>query len=657
MKKIRSLGLTLFTLGLFVIGAYLRWANIGAIEPHVDESGNLLTSIDAEFRAIVEPGEFGRPLLGVIFRLVPFIANVLNIDLLSAARLQSGLVGLLTAAMLGILVRREAGAIAGFFAAGLWLLMPFTILHERLVLQDPFNAFFLVGACLVLSFAGDVTDRKRLSLLLMLTGGLLALATGNKIYALLDIPWIIGFGLLVWRRQRRPLEPVIVFCSTILGFLIATGFIPWSDFEKMSVRAAGFSYHLPSFTLGEGLALGATLLPRSIGLYSGLVGLALFGVGLVWAWQCLVDRRHLFVGAMVSVMLYGVAFSSTSYARYALPLAVPFIILVSFGYGDFVGRWYQKSARLALTISLGCVISFWIQGVRGAIVSPMDNRWSHLGGARLAAEQFTDYEMYTLSFFGGSGLKELFHLVKDGGKPPLLVVGAPWLAAANGLRLACLERKACEVRRLGERQADGAFVLAEWFRLNSGERRIFLVGEDRCRDYGEEARCRGSVITAWPGIELGPTVDLTRKDGASIFRVAEVRGVSRGDVVMLGGERRLPFSDGFLSPATRIDLDHSFHGARAIRIEGEAIEGLSNMRVKVTTPGGGEQVVTIPSGSTSFEVALETQYPGKFPELHLDFSDWVVSGDETEMYGGYWGGSRAVSFKFTRIEAVASPNR
>jgi hypothetical protein len=557
--------------------------------------------------------------------------------------------------MLDLLVRREAGSIAGIFAAGLWLLVPFTILHERLVIQDQYTAFLAVAACLVLSLAGGVTESARVGFLLAIVGGLLGLAAGNKIYALLDIPWIIGFGFVVWSRRHRPVEPLLVFGSALLGFLIVTGAVPWASFAEINRRVAGHAYHLPNVSLVDVVTHGITLLPASLGFYAGFWGLGVIGLGIGLALRCTHHWRVMLRGALISLLLYAVAFSGTGYARYTIPLTVPFFMVTALGWADSFDRSKHGGLRVLLSILLIAIAGFWIQGVRGAIVNQLENRWSRVSEPRLGRGSLNDYEMYTVSFFSGNGVEEVFRKVSSENAPPLVVVEGEWLAGANALWLKCFEHKSCSPRRMVQFQIDGAFILSEWLRSNTGGAKVFLVGDDHCGNR-EGLWCRGSIVRAWPGIELAPTIDVPRRDGGSVLRVAEVRGVVGEKISMLGNEHLLPFRDGFLSPRTRIALDPSvFHGARAVRVTGELVEGIAKAEVTAGIVGAVPIRFECGLGSISFEVPLNVSGAGEVKELALDFNQWRVVSAEPAPGFRFWDAKRAVAFKLRGLEPVAPP--
>lgn len=630
-------------LGILLLGSYLRLASIGMLEPHVDESGNLLTSIDPYFREMVSPGELCRPLLAWLYRMVPNFAAVLGTDLLTAARIQGALAGIVTAVVLGVVMWREASPVAGIFVISFWLLTPLTIIHERLILQDQYSALFFAFGCLLISVAGINRSRLGEFTLFLLFGAFIGLAVGNKVTALCDLPWMFGFGLTVWQRHGRPLNPSRILVPSMLGFSIITLLLGWKSLDQISFRLQHQSYHLPDITVSN-LFGSLLLLPGALVAVAGTAGLLYFLSGIASSWDRADHWRMLFGGLLGSVVLYGIAYSQTYYLRYALPLFVPVVILASVGYS----RWWNpqddgKRARfLTKTASLFLAV-YWIFGIQGLISNPLMNRWSP------AEIRDRDYQQYTISGYAGYGLSELGDSIRAINQYPTYIVPGGWDTVFNGLYLKCFESRSCSVRRLGERQNDADFVIDSWRRSKREGEMLFIVGRDRCTLVEDKEQCVRSSLRDRPGVDLEERVRIPGPNDGLIIRASEVVSTVPTTLEM---EFQEPFSDGFLSPRTVIPLGADFDGANSIRLRGEVPPAISRIGVTAFIDNHEAKTASIVGRIVTLDIPLRPRQKADKRLLHLAFDDWEAIPDPLSLVDGYWGGYRAVSLRLLSIKPL-----
>ncbi|HVS51770.1 MAG TPA: hypothetical protein VHD62_05390 [Opitutaceae bacterium] len=298
---------------LLVLGAVLRFAMLDRLELFVDEGGHILAPVDADVRRVIDPVGEGKPAMAWFFRT----ATALPLDPLIAARAMIGFAGLVTAAALAATLFLLGGEVAAAFGAGIWLLLPFTVFHERLALFDPAIATLIALGLLATALGSRPTSPPAARLGACALGGLLAgSAALLKISALATGPWLAVAYFALQRHWRQPLLTA-----------------------RLVVWLAGFL--LPTFVLGAiDPHLGYKILhPASpanpvggfpfLAWYAGFGGwpLALLAlVALVWATRHRATTALWFGAAWIVSLLVARVVYPEPYARYAhadyLPLAI-----------------------------------------------------------------------------------------------------------------------------------------------------------------------------------------------------------------------------------------------------------------------------------------------------------------------------------------------
>ena len=334
-----------------LVGAWLRIHNIDASPAFVDEGANILTALDPRVSAMFEPLEQGRPWLAQLFKPSGWApAHALEI-----ARLMTASAGIITLTSIGWILNRLRGRLAALCGVTMWALMPLTVFHERMALQDPF-----VAALLTLSLAFVVT------------------AVTSKIEGRPDWPWFVGAGILFGTAFLLKISALLAWPWLSLIYMATQR---RHSGKKFSRRLAWtiFGFVLPCFTLGSDLLrLGTHLgtydalpaltvddfLPSAIGRvstwigwYGGYGGWPLLLVVFSALLLALAQRDQLALssalGWFISILTAGLVYHNT-YARYILPDHVPLVIFVSLAF----------SAAFA-THGRGCIVAGLAAAIAG----------------------------------------------------------------------------------------------------------------------------------------------------------------------------------------------------------------------------------------------------------------------------------------------------
>jgi len=344
----------------FAVAAWLRWRNIAALEPFVDEGANILTALDPRVRAAFEPLEQGRPLLAWLFGP----AGLVPVAVLETGRLMTGAAGLVTMAALGWTLVQWSGRRAASWALWIWALLPIAVWHERLALQDPFVAAALALA-LASGTAGMGKGRTGQSAWAMAAGLFFGLAVLLKISAALAVPWLL---LLAWysppeASTRGRVRRLAIAAAGTVAPLLALG----RDLPRLGSRLG--NYHaLPQVGDGHAAAGAFERLGTWMGWYSGYGGwplLALLAVAIVALSRTEGTRRlgwAALAGWTLSLVVGGVLYNN-GYARYALPDHLPLVLGLGLALGSSEGA---RVGRLALGMGVAAFARWaWVDRAIG----------------------------------------------------------------------------------------------------------------------------------------------------------------------------------------------------------------------------------------------------------------------------------------------------
>jgi hypothetical protein len=342
-----------------VVAAWLRWRQLGQLEPFVDEGANILTSLDPRVRSVFKPLEQGRPLLVWLFLPAGWMPG----PVLFSARLMTSVAGLVTAGALGACLARLGGRRAALWGVWLWALLPLAVWHERLAIQDPFVTAALACA-LVLLVAGHAGGPKRGAFFWVGAGLLFGVAFLLKISAIFALPWL---GLLYFALQRHFGLPVI---DRRLAWLAAGAVVPvaalGSNLPLLGSRLGNYDV-MPKFTEQE-MAGGVmhrfgTWSSWYVG-YDGWPLLVLLALALVLGGRLAQHRLTAWcaAGGWALSLLVGSAFYKSSYARYALPDHVPLVLFLGLALGGALSpaRWKMVLAAGTLALARWSLVDWQI---------------------------------------------------------------------------------------------------------------------------------------------------------------------------------------------------------------------------------------------------------------------------------------------------------
>jgi 4-amino-4-deoxy-L-arabinose transferase-like glycosyltransferase len=282
--------------------------------------------------------------------LLPWLGGAvmeLGAEPLTAVRLVSLVCGLFTMAMAGLLGARLGGRWAGVAAAGVYALLPFSLVHDVLGLMEPLVATTGIVA-LYLQVRLAVQPRLDFALLLGLVfgAGLLTKESGAIPLVLLPASLLVfRWGETGWRRRLAGWFGCVVVSLGLAGvcYSVLTLSEFWDDYG--SARASLGTWR----SLGTGLSHPLRWLdhawPGDSDLLVGFVTwpillLAALGLGLALKARPRLALLYL-LWALVPTAT-AVLFLEETFARYLLP-AVPVIALFA-GYG--AQRLVQERRRL-----------------------------------------------------------------------------------------------------------------------------------------------------------------------------------------------------------------------------------------------------------------------------------------------------------------------
>lgn len=317
-----------------IVAAWLRVRGNGEVEAFVDEGANILTALDPRVRDAFEPLAQGRPWLVYLFKP----AGWFEAHALVVARFMSAGAGLVTLGALGWTLHRLAGRTAALCGLWIWALLPITVFHERLALQDPFVAALLASALAFLTFGARTVGKSSGGWSFFAAGVCFGSAFLLKISAVFALPWL---GVVFVAMQRGAGARVL---DRRLGWLALGALVP--------LLSLGFSIgQLGSGLERYGALAGAVGTPTGPGFlerlgtwlefYFGYGGWPLL-VLLVAALLAAARFRHGLafgsaVGWVGSLLVSGL-FYHNLYARYLLPDHLPLVLFLAVAWGALLDR-------------------------------------------------------------------------------------------------------------------------------------------------------------------------------------------------------------------------------------------------------------------------------------------------------------------------------
>lgn len=366
---------------LFITGAWLRFHDLDEIELFVDEGGHLLIPVDDDVRRVINPLAEGKPGMLWFFRPAHMFAR----DPLIAGRVMIGVCGLLSSAAIGATLLLLFGRTAAVIGSALWLLLPFTVFHERLALFDPLIATLIASGIAVVAYGNQPEKSSKQALIWTLLGSLLAgTAVLQKLSALTATPWLLFVLVAVQRRYGRTIGSRLV--AAIAAFMLP-GLLLWiaapglgSRILKAEAATAPLNY-FPFVLWHAG--------------YGGwpLLVLIFYAAFLVWRRK---QRVIAWFGcaALLSLVVSSIVYRHQAYARYMHPDHVPLVIFL----GAAVG---SGPRRLGLALSAAACLR-WLYSDLQIISNPTT-----------APLPPGEIEQYVTGFWSGHGSSQMVDFVEQ----------------------------------------------------------------------------------------------------------------------------------------------------------------------------------------------------------------------------------------------------
>lgn len=386
------------------LAAWLRFSNLGGLEPFVDEGANILTGLDPRVRAAFDPLGQGRPLLAVQFQPAGWFPAAP----LTAARAMTALAGLVTMSALAWVLLVSVGR--GAALLGLWLLavMPFAVWHERLALQDPFVSAFLALMLSVVTAASRPQANRRWSAVgFGVAGLLLGGAFLTKISVLIAAPWLALVFIGIRHRFGRPiLVRGLLFC--FVGALVPV-LLLGRDLSQLGAALQSYEA-LPALSAANhsGAAAGlsfAAITARSLQWLEWYRGYGGWSLALLLAagGAALIVRRDRFAflsgaGWLLTLVTSGLIYNN-AHARYAHPNYLPLVLCLAASLGPRVAKnlasWKTGVLRGATAIAL-ISLGGWLLASRKIADDP-----------RRAAVPADEIAQYVTGPWSGAGIAEV----------------------------------------------------------------------------------------------------------------------------------------------------------------------------------------------------------------------------------------------------------
>lgn len=336
-----------------IVGGWLRLRGIGALEPFVDEAGNILTAIDPRVHALVDPLGQGRP--GLAWNFLP--AAWFPTHALEVARLLSASAGLVTMAALGWTLHQLAGRSAAFTGVCLWAVLPFAVFHERLALQDPFVTALLACAMALLA-AGSRAQTPRAGVGWSLAAGVaFGAASLCKISAVFSLAWLGLFYVAVQGHRAKPIftrQLAWIALGAALPLLGLGGDLPHLGGQSTRFES------LPSFQADGYWPAVLHRLAVWSGWYAGYGGWPLALLGFLALGLALRAKTHLPLGPLAGAglaLLVAALFYNRPFARYMLPDHLPLILFLGLGGGTLPAL--RRRMRMVVVLAFVAATTRW----------------------------------------------------------------------------------------------------------------------------------------------------------------------------------------------------------------------------------------------------------------------------------------------------------
>lgn len=366
---------------LFLTGAWLRFHALDTLELFVDEGGHLLVPVDEDIRRVIDPIAEGKPAMLWFFRP----ASAFNFDPLIVGRAMVGICGLITAGSIGATLFLMFGPAAAFMGSALWVLLPFTVFHERLVLFDPIIAMWFAVGIAAIAYGSQPKIGSRQACFWTVLGSLLAgMAALQKISIVTAAPWLLIVYIAIQHHFGRDINKQKL-AAAMAAFLIPTFFL-WIALPELGERIFRTANPAPPY--------GQLPFLRWYWGYGGWPLVLLTVYAAVIAWR----RRQVSVAWFGIAALLSLAITSMiyrqPYARYGHADHVPLVIFLSAAIAT--GRRWMASALMVLA-SLR-----WLYVDMKVISEP--------GAAPLPAEEI---KQYVTGYWSGHGCREVVRFAEQ----------------------------------------------------------------------------------------------------------------------------------------------------------------------------------------------------------------------------------------------------
>jgi hypothetical protein len=525
--------------GLFVIlaisamltGLYLRTSQLGRLEPFVDETANILTSIDGKTRAVIGPVEQGRPLLAYMFRM----AQVFPSSPVVAARASTVTAAMLTIGAIGATLYVVSGPLAALVGMWLWAVFPFAVFHDRLALQDPFVTAYLAIALLLVAVGSHVERKQGRDLLCCFAAGVMfGLAFLTKISALEALPWMgVVYLALQLRSRRRVFDLRLV--GIAIGALLPVACLGSAVFRLGSAlrndNGTGLNFIFPQFRalfrVGPPLATDQSFLHSVRSLFSMVANRMMVFGGWYWGYQgwtllaawflafvCLLRGRTR--AWAVLALAWPVAFLCSSvlynspFARYSHPDRLPLILFI----GASIGGWMrERSPKTSARVSVACVVI----AVAGIILASARGSLQIVRDVRHAPVPAGEVYQYVTGQWSGNGLAVVYGYLdayaRNNNTTCIVVTPAYWRVTCYGLLLAARNNPRIRViPHTVQHSEDMDGIRNEGANASVDPRsHIFLVFEPDLEP--------APPWVGRPGNEIHLMLNLLREDGRSRFEI------------------------------------------------------------------------------------------------------------------------------------------
>jgi hypothetical protein len=352
-------------------------------------------------RRIVTDGRFWRPLadgkslhVWVLALVVPWVSDPLWWG--RAVSILAGGVGMVAAWALG---RRLMSERAGLIAAGLYVLCPFALLHDRMVLAD-----VLLSSAAALSLLASLSLVDRPS-----TRRGVALGLALAACVLCKIPGLLVFTtpLLAW--ALLPKRPGIGRALGVAyAIAVALSAFPVAYFFRYSAQVQEQAA-LPGGDSGPSAVVAQNLVTVAGWLWTYWTP-AVCAVGLVSLVAAVIGRRReeLLLGACVLVPIAAFVLLSRSwFPRYVLFATIPFLVLTALS----MSRLVSQGVGLARSRGVWWIVPPFVLALVAFLYPALDFDWPLLVRPETAPFADVDRLQYVDGWMAGYGREEVVRAV------------------------------------------------------------------------------------------------------------------------------------------------------------------------------------------------------------------------------------------------------